>query len=64
MSETLEARFTDKRTIDRYLRMGIVDEKVWAQHLKALADSAEKAAPIEATMSAGMDDDEDDGAEA
>lgn len=64
MSDTLEARLTDKRTIDRNLRMGIVDEKAWAQHLKGLADSAEKAAPIEATMITGMDDAEDDGAEA
>lgn len=59
MSETLEARLTDKRTIDRFLRTGVVDEKLWEKHLKSLADVAEKAAPIEATMTVGMDEEDD-----
>ncbi|MBX7117153.1 MAG: hypothetical protein K1X64_22745 [Myxococcaceae bacterium] len=60
MSDTIEPRLTDKRTIDRYLRIGLVDEKTWERHLKGLADATEKAAPIEATMSTSIDDEDED----
>ncbi len=60
MPDTIEPRLTDKRTIDRYLRIGLVDEKAWAGHLKGLPDATEKAAPIEATMSTSMDEDDND----
>jgi hypothetical protein len=43
----LEFRHTDKRTVQRYITQGLVDEKVWEKHLKALPDLSEKAMRIE-----------------
>ena len=53
-----EIRLLDKRTAERYLRMGLLDEKAWEKHLKSLADAAEKAAPVESSLSETDDDDE------
>lgn len=58
MSETITPKHLDKRTIERHLRQGVVDEKAWEKHLKSLADVADKAAPIEATL-VRSDEDED-----
>lgn len=43
----LDPRYLDKRTIARYITFGLVDEKAYAQHLKALADVAEKATRVD-----------------
>ncbi len=59
MSEQLDAKLIDKRTHERYLRTGRLDEKAWEKHLKSLPDLAEKAVPVEATM-ADVDEDFDD----
>lgn len=53
MSDQASLKYTDKRTIDRYMRTGQVDEKTWEKHLKSLPDVAEKAAAIESSMSEG-----------
>jgi len=50
----------DKRTVERYIRMGLIDEKAWEKHLKSLPDAAEKAQSIESTLVEGEDDDEGD----
>lgn len=50
MSENIDPKYTDKRTIDRYLTKGMVDEKAWEKHLKSLPDLADKAAPVESTV--------------
>jgi hypothetical protein len=65
MSDQIDVRLLDKRTAERHLRTGKLDEKLWEKHLKSLPDVGEKAAPIEATMAdLDMDDDdEDDGEE-
>ena len=55
----LENKFVDRRTVTRYLRKGIVDEKDFEKYLKALPDLADQAVPIEAAME-GEDDFEDD----
>lgn len=43
----LDPRFLDKRTIQRYITLGLVDEKAWEKHLKSLSDVAEKATRVE-----------------
>jgi len=55
-----EIRLLDKRTAERYLRMGLLDEKAWEKHLKSLADAAEKAAPVESSLSETDDDESED----
>jgi len=60
--EELEARLMDKRTIERNLRTGKVEDKQWEKHLKSLTDVADKAMPVESTM-ADMDDEDDDSEE-
>jgi hypothetical protein len=60
MSEELDPKLLDKRTAERHMRNGKLDEKIWDKHLKTLPDVAEKAIPVESTMS-DLDDDEDDG---
>ncbi len=56
MAETLDPKLIDKRIAERNLRKGLLDEKTYERHIKGLPDLAEKAAPIESTMS---DEDED-----
>jgi hypothetical protein len=48
----------DKRTADRYVRMGLVDEKAWEKHLKGLPDLADKATTVESTPEDDIDDDD------
>jgi hypothetical protein len=51
-------RVIDRRTVPRYLRSGVVDEKEFEKYLKALPDLADRAVPVEAAMEG--DDFEDD----
>lgn len=60
MSETLAPKHQDKRTVERYLRAGVVDEKSWEKHLKGLPDLAEKAAPVDAVLTPSDDEADDD----
>jgi hypothetical protein len=53
----VDASTFDKRTIDRYIRSGAIDEKTWEKHLKGLADMTEKAAPVETISEEDLDDD-------
>ncbi|MBI3182483.1 MAG: hypothetical protein HYZ28_10090 [Myxococcales bacterium] len=57
MAETLDPRFTDKRTCERYIRSGQLDEKAFERHLKSLPDVAEKSAPVETTIEAEGEED-------
>lgn len=50
MSDTVDPRYADKRTVERYVRSGLVDEKVWEKHLKSLPDVSEKASPVQSAM--------------
>ena len=50
MADTVDIKFLDKRTADRYMRTGLLDEKDWDKHLKGLPDLAEKAVSVESTM--------------
>jgi hypothetical protein len=60
MAETFENKQIDKRVVVRYVRRGIVDEKEYAAHLKALPDLAEQAVSIEAALDGDELDDLDD----
>lgn len=62
MSEQADDKLLDKRTAERHLRTGKLDDKVWEKHLKSLPDVAEKAVPVESTMADvdDLDDDEDE----
>ena len=53
MADSNDPRFLDKRTAERYIRLGLLDEKVWEKHLKSLPDAAEKAAEVETAIGAG-----------
>ena len=57
MADPIDPRFLDKRTAERYLRAGLLDEKTYERHIKSLPDVAEKSAPVETSM---MDDDFED----
>lgn len=50
MPDSTEPKYIDKRTADRYLREGSLDEKVYERHLKALPDIADKAITVETSM--------------
>jgi hypothetical protein len=61
MSEPMDPKFLDKRTRDRYLQKGALDDKALDRFLKSLPDVADKAAPVETLMGVeGYDDEEDD----
>jgi hypothetical protein len=60
MAETFEMKQIDKRVVTRYLRKGIVDEKEFAAHLKALPDLEGDALPVDAALDGDYLDDEDD----
>ena len=57
MAETFETKQIDKRVVARYLRKGIVDEKEYAAHLKALPDLEGQVLSMDAALD---DDDLDD----
>ncbi|HSM93214.1 MAG TPA: hypothetical protein VLT47_10025 [Anaeromyxobacteraceae bacterium] len=59
MSE-IENKLVDRRTVARYLRKGVLDEKDYEKHLKALPDLTDQAEPVEAAMEGEDDLDEDD----
>lgn len=56
MADTIDPRFIDKRTAERYIRMGLLDEKVWEKHLKSLADLEDKSATVETAIDGDMND--------
>ncbi|MFB1484955.1 hypothetical protein [Corallococcus sp. RDP092CA] len=60
MAEGINPKHLDKRTAERYLRSGQVDEEAYKKHLEELPDAADKAVPIETLMDGDLDDDFDD----
>jgi hypothetical protein len=59
MTETLDPKLLDRRTVERYLKNGMLDEKTYERFLKGLPDVADKSEPI-ATL-VGPTDDADEG---
>jgi hypothetical protein len=60
MADSADPKYLDKRTAERYLRSGQLDEKAYERHLKGLPDVAEKSVPVETLMLGDVDDFEDD----
>jgi hypothetical protein len=63
MADPIENKLVDKRVAQRYLRKGVLDEKEYDRHLKALPDLADQALTIEASIEGDILDD-DEGPEA
>jgi len=59
MSQSIDLKLLDKRTAERYIARGLLDEKEWEKHLKSLEDSEEKGAAVETSM-AGDEEFEDE----
>jgi hypothetical protein len=60
MAETFENKQIDKRVVSRYIRKGIIDDREYASHLKALPDLEEQALAVDAALDGDYLDDEDD----
>jgi len=61
MADTLDPKHLDKRTAERYLRSGQLDEKSYERHIKGLPDVADKSVPVETAMDGDdFDTDEDE----
>lgn len=58
MADTLNPKHLDKRTAERYVRSGQLDEKALERHLTDLPDVADKATTVETAMD-GEDFDDD-----
>jgi hypothetical protein len=46
----IDPKNADKRTVDRYVRTGQLDEKAYDKHVKSLPDLADKTATVSTTM--------------
>ena len=62
MADPIDPKYLDKRTAERHLRSGTLDEKEFERYIKSLPDVAEKSVPVETVMHDEVDDldDEDD----
>ena len=63
MSDTLDPKLVDKRTAERYLREGQLDQKAYERFLKTLPDVVEKSEPVTTSMAEDEEAPEDDGEE-
>jgi hypothetical protein len=50
MAEPMDPKNADKRTWQRYVTLGLLDEKAYERHLKSLPDLTEKGAQMETVM--------------
>jgi hypothetical protein len=50
MPEPLENKIIDKRVVRRNVRKGLLDEKDFDRHIKALPDVADQAVPVESEV--------------
>jgi hypothetical protein len=60
MANPTDPKQLDKRTAERYLRSGAVDEKAYQRHIETLPDVSEKSVPVETVMHDELENDEDD----
>ncbi len=51
----IDPKYLDKRTHERYVKLGLLDEKALEKHIKALPDVSEKGMAIE-TIADHFDD--------
>jgi hypothetical protein len=59
MASPTDPKYLDKRTAERYLRTGVLDEKAYQRHIESLPDVAEKGVPVETVMHDELEDEED-----
>ena len=59
MANPTDPKQLDKRTAERYLRSGAVDEKAYQRHIESLPDVADKSVPVETVMHDELENDED-----
>ena len=60
----IDVRYSDKRTAERYIKLGMIEEKDYEKHLKALPDVAEKGDRVQAEADEYiLDEDLNEGAE-
>ena len=60
--QPLDPKKADKRTAERYMRNGRLDEKDYRKQVEELPDVADKAAPVETkmyTLDEDLEDEED-----
>lgn len=50
MADSIDFDSVDKRIVSRLLKKGLLNEKDYEKHLKALPDLQEQSATIEATL--------------
>ncbi|HEX5746887.1 MAG TPA: hypothetical protein VFZ09_11640 [Archangium sp.] len=60
MANPTDPKQLDKRTAERYLRSGAVDEKAYQRHIESLPDVSEKSVPVETVMHDELENDEDE----
>jgi len=58
MADSIPNKLVDKRVAQRYIRKGVLDEKDYDKHMKALPDLADQALTIEASIEGDDLDDE------
>ncbi len=46
-TEKVDFRLLDRRTVERYIKRGLVNQKDYEKYLKALPDLEEKAATVD-----------------
>jgi hypothetical protein len=51
--EEISLRYLDRRTVERYLKRGMIDEKEYARYLKSLEDLSENAGSVETEFTSG-----------
>jgi hypothetical protein len=57
----IEPKRADKRTAERYIKLGLLDEKEYDKYTKSLPDLADKAAPVEVDLDEyALDEPEED----
>ncbi|HEX8434728.1 hypothetical protein [Archangium sp.] len=59
MANPSDPKHLDKRTADRYLRSGVLDEKSYQRHIETLPDVAEKSVPVETVMHDELEEEDD-----
>ena len=60
MANPTDPKQLDKRTAERYLRSGAVDEKAYQRHIESLPDVADKGVPVETVMHDELEDEDED----
>lgn len=53
--EEIPSRYLDRRVVERYIKKGLLDEKEYHRHLKALDDLAERAGSVETEFTSDGD---------